>query len=225
MTDTQENEQTATRLAKTYALRIPNDVIASALTSRPKLPILLSRASFRADVDVRTNQRAQMRRDRRNFLRAVLALGVVSASTLVLWNIGSSSQPASPTQLTSSVNPAAVVSNPVVQNTQRTGNSQPIANAANIPPDQSLIYNDPSLGPIILIHLDNGQFVAYSAICTHAGCQVQFDPSLKDIVCPCHGAVYDPYHNAQVIGGPAPYPLQNVSIQYNPSTGNIYLTG
>ena len=224
MTDTKENEQIARRLAKTYALRISDDVIVSALTIKPKLPILLSRASFRADVDVRTNQRAQMRRDRRNFLRAALALVVVSASTLVLWNIGSSSQPASPTQLTSSANPAAVVSNPVVQNTQRVGNSQPIANAANIPPDQSLIYNDPSLGPIILIHLDNGQFVAYSAICTHEGCQVQFDPSLKDIVCPCHGAVYDPYHNAQVIGGPAPYALQNVPIQYNPTTGNIYLT-
>jgi len=226
MTDTEENEQIARRLAKTYALRVPDDVIASTLTSRPKLPILLSRASFRADVDIRTDQRAQIRRDRRNFLRAVLALGVVSAATLVLWNMGSNSQPAAATQQTSSVNPFTVASNPPVpQNTQPTGNSQPIANAANIPPDQSLIYNDPSLGPIILIHLDNGKFVAYSAICTHAGCQVQFDPSLKDIVCPCHGAVYDPYHNAQVVGGPAPYPLQNVPIQYNQSTGNIYLTG
>ena len=162
---------------------------------------------------------------RRNFLRAALALGVVSAATLVLWNVGSSSPPVSPSQLTSSATPAAVVSNPILPITQPTGNSQPIANAASIPPDQSLTYNDPSLGPIILIHLDNGKFVAYSAICTHAGCQVQFDPSLKDIVCPCHGAVYDPYHNAQVIGGPAPYPLQNVPIQYDPSTGNIYQTG
>ena len=88
-----------------------------------------------------------------------------------------------------------------------------------------MIYNDPALGPIIVIHLDNGQFVAYSSICTHGGCQVQFDPSGKDIVCPCHGAVYDPYHNAQVIGGPAPYPLPNVPIKYDTATGNIYLNG
>jgi thiosulfate dehydrogenase [quinone] large subunit len=225
MTDSQENEGIARRLAETYALRIPNDVIASALTGRPKLPILLSRASFRADVGVRTNQRAQIDRDRRNFLRGALALGVISAATLVLWNLGSNSQPAPTPQLTSSVSFAAVANNQVVQSNQPAANTKPIANASSIPPDQSLIYNDPSLGPIILIHLDNGEFVAYSAICTHAGCQVQFDPSLKDIVCPCHGAVYDPYHNAQVIGGPAPYPLQNVPIQYNPATGNIYLTG
>ena len=225
MTDTEDNKLIASRLAKTYALQIPDDVMISALTSRPKLPILLPRTSFRAGVDVRTNQRAQLRRDRRNFLRAALALGVVSAATLVLWNVGSNSQPASPSELTSSATPAPVVSNPVVSSTQPTGSGQPIANAASILPNQSLTYNDPSLGPIILIHLDNGKFVAYSAICTHAGCQVQFDPSLKDIVCPCHGAVFDAYHNAQVVGGPAPYPLQNVPIQYNPSTGNIYRTG
>jgi len=225
MTDSQEKERVAKRLAETYALRIPNDVIASALTGRPKLPILLSSASFRADVNVRTNQRARIRRDRRNFLRGALALGVVSAATLLLWNLGTNSQPSSTIQPTSSANVAAAANNPVVQSSQPAANTQVIANASSIPPDGSIIYNDPSLGPIILIHLDNGKFVAYSAICTHAGCQVQFDPSLKDIVCPCHGAVYDPYHNAQVIGGPAPYPLQNVPIQYNPSTGNIYLTG
>jgi thiosulfate dehydrogenase [quinone] large subunit len=225
MTDLQENERLARRLAETYALRIPNDVIASALTGRPKLPILLSRASFRADVNVRTNQRAQISRDRRNFLRGALALGVISAATLLLRNLESNSQPSSTTQPTGSANIASVPNNPVVQVSQPAANAQAIANASSIPLDGSLIYNDPSLGPIILIHLDNGKFVAYSAICTHAGCQVQFDPSLKDIVCPCHGAVYDPYHNAQVIQGPAPYPLQNVPIQYNQSTGYIYLSG
>jgi len=225
MTDSQENERISRELAETYGLRIPNDVVTSVLTGRPKLPILLSRVSFRADVDIRTNQRTQISRDRRNFLRAALALGVVSAATLLLWGLRSNSQPTPTPQPTSSMNLAAAANNPVVQSSQPATNTQLIANASSIPSDQSLIYNDPSLGPIILIHLDNGTFVAYSAICTHAGCQVQFDPSLKDIVCPCHGAVYDPYHNAEVIGGPAPYPLQNIPIQYNPSTGNIYLTG
>jgi thiosulfate dehydrogenase [quinone] large subunit len=223
MTDAEGNERIARRLAETYALRIPSDVVASSLTGSPKLPILLSRASFRADVDVRTNQRAQIDRDRRNFLRGALALGVISAATLVLRNLGPNSQPGPTPQPTSSMT-LAVADSPVVQSGQPATNAQLVANASSIPLDQSLIYNDPSQGPIILIHLDNGKFVAYSAICTHAGCQVQFDPSLKDIVCPCHGAVYDPYRNAQVIGGPAPFPLQNVPIQYDSSTGNIYLT-
>ena len=227
MTNVQENEQIARRLAKVYALRVSSDVITSALAGRPKLPVLLSRASFRADVDVRTNQRTQLSRTRRNFLRAAFALAVVSASTLVLWNLGaaSNSQADSASLPTGPANTATVASNSVVQNSQTTANGQLIANASNLPPGQSLTYNDPSLGPIILIHLDNGQFVAYSSICTHAGCQVQFDPSMRDLVCPCHGAIYDPYHNAQVLAGPAPYPLQAVPIQYDPSTGNVYLTG
>ncbi len=100
-----------------------------------------------------------------------------------------------------------------------------LANAGSIAPDQSLTFNDPNFGPFVLIHLDNGQFVAYSSICTHAGCQVQFDPSSKYLVYPCHGAVYNSYNNAQVVAGPAPYPLQKLSAQYDPSSGNIYLNG
>jgi thiosulfate dehydrogenase (quinone) large subunit len=229
MTNVQDNSQVAKKLAKVYGLRISDDIIASALTGKPKLPILLARASFRADVDTRTNHRAQIRRDRRNFLRAALALAVVSTSTLILANMGltSNSHGESANLPQSQPNPSAFLNPPIAQNSQPVPGrgTQPIANAANLPPDRSLTYNDPSMGPIILIHLDNGQFVAYSSICTHAGCQVQFDPSMKDLVCPCHGAVYDPYHNAQVLSGPAPYPLQKVPIQYDSSTGNIYLNG
>ena len=225
MTEAQENERITKRLARTYGLRLSDDVITSALMGRPKLPILLSRASFRADVDVRTNQRTRVNRERRNFLRAALAMAVISASTLVLSDLGSVLNPQAQTASVpvNPTNPASIPSNPVSQNSQPAGSGQPIANAANIPPGQALTYNDPTLGPIILLHLDNGQFVAYSSICTHAGCLVQFDPTLKDLVCPCHGAVYDPYHNAQVLSGPAPYPLQKIPIQYNASTGNIYL--
>jgi len=224
MTNDGRNEEIAKRLAGVYGLHVSEDVIASALAGRPKLPILLSRASFRANIDVRTNQRTRIRSDRRKFLRAMFGLAVVSASAVILMSIVSTPTVSNPQTETTSVpsissNPTNVASNPTIQS------GQPIANAANLPLGQSLTYNDPALGPIILIHLDNGQFVAYSAICTHAGCQVQFDPSLNDLICPCHGAVYDPYHNAQVLGGPAPYPLQNVPIQYNASTGAIYLAG
>jgi Rieske Fe-S protein len=124
------------------------------------------------------------------------------------------SQPA----LNSVTQPPAAVSHPTTQG------SAILANASNIPSDRSLALNDPTYGPIVLIHLDNGQFVAYSSICTHAGCEVQFDPSLKDVICPCHGATYDPYNNARVVRGPARYPLQKIPIQYDPSTGNIYAT-
>jgi rieske iron-sulfur protein len=47
--------------------------------------------------------------------------------------------------------------------------------------------------------------VAYSAICTHSGCEV--DASLGDsqtIFCSCHSSNFDPRESGAVIGGPAP---------------------
>jgi Rieske Fe-S protein len=185
--------------------------VTSVFIGQPKLPVLLSRASFRPDADVRTEQRTRFQRQRRSFLHSMLGFAGVFLSALVLVKITSipSSQAQTP----------AYVPYPNAQN------GKLLANAANIPPNQSLTLNDPTYGPIILLNLANGQFVAYSAICTHGGCQVQFNQAGRDIVCPCHGAVYNPYNNAQVVAGPAPYPLQKIPTRYDASTGNIYLNG
>ena len=46
--------------------------------------------------------------------------------------------------------------------------------------------------------------VAYSAVCTHSGCEV--DASLGDnqtIFCSCHGSTFDPRDGGAAIGGPA----------------------
>jgi len=221
----EETDEVWKRLVAKYGLQVPKEIGSSVFSGQPKLPVLLSRASFRPEVDVRTTQRSQFQRQRRNLLRGVFGLAVISLSALALLDIssGSSSQPSPPPQTLTNVpsNPTSPT-NPTGPTSQI---SQIIANSANLPPDQSMTYNDPSLGPVLLIHLDNGQFVAYSSICTHAGCQVQFDPSAKDIVCPCHGAVFDPYNNARVLGGPAPYPLQKIPIRYDSGTGNIYSAG
>lgn len=47
--------------------------------------------------------------------------------------------------------------------------------------------------------------VAYSAICTHSGCEV--DESLGEsqtFFCSCHGSIFDPRDSGMAIGGPAP---------------------
>ena len=211
---TEEGVRSAEELIEKYGLKIPKEIVTSVFAGQPKLPVLLSRASFRPDADVRTQQRTRFRKERRDFLHSMLGFAAVSIGLVLLkTSILPSSQGQTPSYVSQSgVQPG-------------TQNGKLLANAANIPSNQSLALNDPTYGPIMLIHLDNGQFVAYSSICTHAGCQVQFDPAGRDIACPCHGAVYDPYNNAQVVAGPAPYPLQKIPIQYDPSTGNIYLSG
>ena len=225
---TEDESQVAEQVIEKYGLKVPKEIVTSVFMGQPKLPVLLSRASFRPDADVRTKQSTRFRRERRNFLHSMLGFAAVSISAVVLLKIATlpSSQGQTPiyasqsgTQLNSQGQTPA---NPSQSGNQ---NIKLLANATNIPLNQSLALNDPTYGPILLIHLDNGQVVAYSSICTHAGCQVQFDSASKDIACPCHGAVFDPYNSAQVIGGPAPYPLQKIPIQYDASTGNVYLNG
>lgn len=50
--------------------------------------------------------------------------------------------------------------------------------------------------------------VAYSAICTHSGCEV--DESIGEsqtLYCSCHGSTFDPRDSGMAIGGPAPRAL------------------
>ena len=53
-------------------------------------------------------------------------------------------------------------------------------------------------------------WVAYSKICTHAGCSVglfgvdvRAPETLIELVCPCHQSVFDPLDGARPVGGPA----------------------
>ena len=100
-----------------------------------------------------------------------------------------------------------------------------LGNVKVLPVNSAGQYTDPISGdPALLIHLPDGHFVAYDAVCTHAGCTVEYDPTQHDLVCPCHGAVYDPAHGAQVVAGPAPQPLAALQVTIN-AQGNAYAKG
>ncbi len=63
------------------------------------------------------------------------------------------------------------------------------------------------LGPVTRKYAADG-LVAYSAICTHAQCNVSGWIADRQILhCPCHQSEYDPKMNAKVVAGPAPRPL------------------
>jgi cytochrome b6-f complex iron-sulfur subunit len=59
--------------------------------------------------------------------------------------------------------------------------------------------------PVILIRTPSGDIRAFSAICTHLGCIVQYRGDLKQIWCACHNGHYD--LNGINIAGPPPRPL------------------
>ncbi|HKV87599.1 MAG TPA: TQO small subunit DoxD [Candidatus Dormibacteraeota bacterium] len=85
-----------------------------------------------------------------------------------------------------------------------------------------LDFTDPKSGdPGVAVALSGGSIVAFDAICTHAGCTVQFDPSQRLLSCPCHGAQFDPAHGAAVVAGPATNPLGSIALQVG-GDGNVY---
>jgi quinol---cytochrome c reductase iron-sulfur subunit len=57
-------------------------------------------------------------------------------------------------------------------------------------------------------------FVAYSKICTHAGCPVGlYRSSQQTLICPCHQSEFDVLRGAVPISGPAARPLPQLPIQ------------
>jgi ubiquinol-cytochrome c reductase iron-sulfur subunit len=96
--------------------------------------------------------------------------------------------------------------------------------------------------PPSTIHLPDGRdpadwapegLLAYSKICTHAGCAIGLYryPSFRAtqqrpaLVCPCHYSTFDPARGADVIFGPAGRPLPQLPLMIDPSTRELRANG
>ena len=60
--------------------------------------------------------------------------------------------------------------------------------------------------PALLVHLVDGSYRAFSAVCTHLSCTVQYRSDLREIWCACHNGLYD--LEGRNISGPPPRPLE-----------------
>lgn len=75
---------------------------------------------------------------------------------------------------------------------------------ADIKPNSGQIFKFGSQ-PGIVIRTPAGDLRAFSAVCTHLACTVQYRPDLAHIWCACHNGHYD--LNGKNIAGPPPRPL------------------
>jgi len=64
--------------------------------------------------------------------------------------------------------------------------------------------------PGILIQAPAGDYRAFTAICTHLDCTVQYLPDEKMIWCACHNGRYD--LTGKNISGPPPRPLEEFNV-------------
>ena len=88
-----------------------------------------------------------------------------------------------------------------------------LKDAQKLPAGSVLMFKFGS-SPAMLIHHQDGAWVALTAVCTHLGCTVQYESQLNRIHCACHGGVYDPNTGANV-SGPPPKPLKLFKVAVN----------
>jgi len=65
--------------------------------------------------------------------------------------------------------------------------------------------------PGILVEVAKDEYRAFSAVCTHLDCTVQFDEETRRIWCPCHNGFYD--LEGRNVAGPPPRPLEPYKVQ------------
>jgi len=98
-----------------------------------------------------------------------------------------------------------------------------IGPARDVPVGQAASFQDPASGdPSIVIQPRSGTFLAFDSVCPHAGCSVQYDPSAKVIVCPCHGSQFSASTGA-VETGPAATGLTRITIAEG-GDGQLYVS-
>lgn len=64
--------------------------------------------------------------------------------------------------------------------------------------------------PGIILRTPSGDLKAFSAVCTHLECIVQYRSDTKQIWCACHNGQYN--LNGKNIGGPPPRPLEEFTV-------------
>lgn len=177
----------------------------------------------------RQNMLAQQRQTRRTFLWGSLVGG---ATTLGIVALGYAFRilrtpdyvPTAGGATGGSVTTPTTTPTTTATATTSTTGGATIAKVSAVPKNSAMQFTIPSTGdPGILVHLNNDQFVAYDALCTHAGCTVAYDAGSQLLQCPCHGAAFDPTKDAEVVSPPAPSALTGVKIQVDSATGTISL--
>jgi ubiquinol-cytochrome c reductase iron-sulfur subunit len=101
-----------------------------------------------------------------------------------------------------------------------------IGGIQTVMPEGFTDVNEMALAPTMLIRFAPGEIlsqkelnwgvdghVAYSKICTHAGCPISlYEQQTHNLLCPCHQSTFDMARDAKVIFGPAARPLPQLQI-------------
>jgi Rieske Fe-S protein len=141
--------------------------------------------------------------DRRSFLDALLAVGFVSTAVAIVYPVSRFLIPPA------SGEPATA--------------SASAGKAAALKPNSAHIFKFGSK-PGIVVRTAEGDVKAFSAVCTHLDCTVQYKSDTSQLWCACHNGTYDLGGN--VVSGPPPRALEAfvVNLRGEPGDEEIVVT-
>ena len=96
------------------------------------------------------------------------------------------------------------------KNTEASVSSVVAAKVGELPPNSSKIFKFGDK-PGILVNTAGGELLAFTAVCPHLNCTVQYDSQANYIWCPCHNGRFD--LTGRVISGPPPRPLEKYNVK------------
>jgi Rieske Fe-S protein len=135
--------------------------------------------------------------DRRSFLDALLTAGFVSTAAAVVYPVSRFLiPPASGEPATASVD---------------------AGKAAALKPNSGKIVKFGSK-PAIVVRTGEGELRAFSAVCTHLECTVQYKADTSQLWCACHNGTYDLGGN--VVSGPPPRGLERFVVNTRGEPGD-----
>ncbi len=208
---------------------------AGAVCEPARCPVLAphATASRAADVDFQ----------RREFLARARLAGLVGIPLLITGGLAAAvgralnhSKAGAPTPSLAAPGTVSQPSVPGPANTTGTGAASstapppPTAGAgvaigavSAVPVGGAASFTDPATSqPAYVVQHRAGQFAAFSAVCTHQGCTVNFSGPGNQFSCPCHGALFDATTGA-VLQGPAQDPLPAINVTVR--SGQLYVNG
>ena len=135
--------------------------------------------------------------DRRRFLDALLAVGFVSTAVAIVY--------------------------PVSRFLIPPAGGEPATASASAGKASSLRLNSAKIfkfgsRPGIVVRTADGDVRAFSAVCTHLDCTVQYQQDTALLWCACHNGTYDLGGN--VVSGPPPRPLEQFVVNLRGEAGD-----
>jgi len=134
--------------------------------------------------------------DRRKFLDVLLTVGFVSTAAAIAYPVARFLVPP--------------------ESGEAATNSVVAAKAAALKPNSGVIFPFGSK-PAIVVRSTDGELRAFSAVCTHLECTVQFKTDTSQIWCACHNGLYD--LAGSVVSGPPPRGLERFTVNLRGDPG------